>query len=85
MNAVLEAVACGEALIAFAEADVGDVGVELFALADGQAAQRMIVAIGGQLPAFKVTLPSLPRLGSFWARNSVKRSIWFCRRRSRWR
>jgi hypothetical protein len=34
--------------------DVGDVGIDLFVPADLQAVERVIVGIGGQLPALKI-------------------------------
>jgi len=53
MNAILEALLIGEARIACAVLDVGDVGIDLFILADLQTIERVIVGIGGQLFALK--------------------------------
>lgn len=53
-GAVLETLLIGEARIALAELDVGDVGVESFLFADRQTVQRMIVAVGGQLLVLKI-------------------------------
>jgi hypothetical protein len=44
----------GKARIAFAELDIGDVGIDLFILAERQAVERMIVAIGGELFALEI-------------------------------
>ena len=54
VDAILEALLLGKAWIAFAELDVGDVGIDLFLPAYSQAVERMIVAIGGQLLALKI-------------------------------
>ena len=54
VNAILETFLIGETRIAFAELDVGDVGIDLFVPAYSQTVERMIVAIGGQLPALKI-------------------------------
>lgn len=54
MDALLEALLIGKARIAFPELDVGDVGIDLFLPAQSQAVERMIVAVGGQLPALKI-------------------------------
>jgi len=50
----LEASLLSKARIACAVLDVGDVGIDLFLLADLQAVERVIVGIGGQLPALKI-------------------------------
>ena len=54
VDAILDALLIGKAWIAFAELDVGDVGIDLFLAAYSQAVERMIVAIGGQLLALKI-------------------------------
>jgi hypothetical protein len=54
VDAILETLLIGKARIAFAELDVGDVSIDLFIPAQSQAVERMIVAVGGQLPALKI-------------------------------
>jgi len=54
VEAILESLLIGKARIAFTELDVGDVSIDLFILADLQAVERVIVGIGGQLPALKI-------------------------------
>ena len=54
MNAILESHLLEKAGIPFAELDVGDVGVQLFPLAERQIGQAVIIAVGGELFALKV-------------------------------
>ena len=54
VDAILETLLIGKARIACAVLDVGDVGIDLFILADLQAVERVIVGIGGQLPVLKI-------------------------------
>ena len=54
VEAILETLLLGKTWIAFAELDVGDVGIDLFIPAHSQTVERMIVAIGGQLLALKI-------------------------------
>jgi hypothetical protein len=54
VDAILETFLIGKARIACAVLDVGDVSIELFFLADLQAVERVIVGIGGQLPALEI-------------------------------
>ena len=51
---ILETLLIGKARIACAILDVGDVGIDLFILADLQAVERVIIGVGGQLPALKI-------------------------------
>ena len=53
-GAILETLLIGEARIACAVLDVGNVRIDLFILADLQAVERVIVGIGGQLFALKI-------------------------------
>ena len=50
----LEALLISKALVPFAELDVGNIRIDLFIFAHHQRLIRMIVAIGGQLPALKI-------------------------------
>ena len=54
VEAILETLLIGKARIACAVLDVGNVSIDLFILADLQAVERVIVGIGGQLPALKI-------------------------------
>ena len=54
VDAILEEFLLGKARIAFAELEVGDVGIDLFLLADRQTLQGMIIAVGSQLLALKI-------------------------------
>jgi len=51
---IFETLLLGKTRIACAVLDVGDVSIDLFILADLQAVERVIVGIGGQLPALKI-------------------------------
>ena len=53
-GAVLETLLIGEARIALAELDVGDVSVNLFIPTHCQTVERMIVAVGGELFSMKI-------------------------------
>ena len=55
VDAILETLLIGKARIAFAVLDVGDVSIDLFIPAQLQAVERVIVGIGGQLFALKIT------------------------------
>jgi len=54
VDALLETLLLGKARIACAVLDVGDVGIDLFILADLQAIERVIVGIGGELLALQI-------------------------------
>ena len=54
MDAILKTLLLGKERIALAELDVGNISIDLFILADLQAVERVIVAIGGQLLALKI-------------------------------
>ena len=67
VDAVLETFLLGEAGIACAVLDVGDVSIDLFILADLQAVERVIVGISGQLFALKPGLTFSDGDGVFFA------------------
>jgi hypothetical protein len=54
VDAILETLLIGKTWIAFAELDVGDVGIDLFLPAYRQAVERMVVAVGSELLALKI-------------------------------
>ncbi len=54
VDAILETLLLGKTWIAFAELDVGDVGIDLFLPAYRQAVERMVVAVGSELLALKI-------------------------------
>jgi hypothetical protein len=55
VDAILETLLLGKTWIAFAELDVGNVGIDLFLPAYRQAVERMIVAVGGELLALEIS------------------------------
>ena len=71
VDAILETILIGEARIAGAVVDVGDVGIELFLLADHQAVERVIVGIGGQLRALKIGFIFSNGDGVFFAPSNI--------------
>ena len=71
VNAILETLLIGKARIACAVLDVGNVGIDLFSLADLQAVERMIVGIGGQLFALKIAFIFSDGDGVFFAPSTI--------------
>ena len=70
-GAILETLLINKTRIACAVVDVGDVGIELFILADLQAVERVIVGIGGQLFALKPAFTFSDGDGVFFAPSSI--------------
>ena len=68
---IFEALLLGKERIALAELDIGNVCIDLFILADLQAVERMIVAIGGQLLALKIGFIFSAGGGVFFAPSNI--------------
>ena len=56
MDAILEALLFGKALIPFLEMYVGDIGIDLFVLVQDQTVVRMIVAVSSEVFFLKIGL-----------------------------
>jgi len=71
MDAILKTLLLGKERIALAELDVGNISIDLFILADLQAVERVIVAIGGQLLALKIGFIFSAGGGVFFAPSNI--------------
>ncbi len=71
MDAILKTFLISKARIACTVLDVGDVSIDLFILADLQAVERVIVGIGGQLPALKIGFIFSDGGDVFFARSNI--------------